>query len=67
MMQVTVNDARQELAEHSIVRDLLDQLQLGTGRVAVEVNKQLVPRAQHVDHVCTNDDRIEIAPLVGGG
>ena len=67
MMQVIVNDAPQELAVNSTVRDLLDQLELGQGKVAVEVNKQLVPLAQHTAHVLQAADRIEIVTLVGGG
>ena len=67
MMQVIVNDAPQELPANSTVRDLLDQLELGQGRVAVEVNKQLVPRAQHTAHILQANDRIEIVTLVGGG
>ena len=67
MITITVNDEARQIAPASTIRDLLDTLELGTGRVAVEVNKQLVTRTLHEEHQLREGDRVEIVTLVGGG
>lgn len=66
-MRVTVNDEPRELAEGTTVADLIATLNLSGKRVAVEVNRTLVPRALHPQHVLHADDRVEVVTLVGGG
>lgn len=46
---------------------LLTQQQLPTARVAVEVNGQLVRRAQHESYQLYDGDVVEVVTLVGGG
>ena len=67
MIRVTVNSAERELPEAATVVGMLEKLQFDPRRVAVEVNRQVVPRAQHTEHRLTNGDQIEIVTLVGGG
>ena len=38
-----------------------------TGRIAVEVNEDIVPRAEHEGFVLHDGDTVEIVTLVGGG
>ncbi len=66
-MQILVNDEPRDVAESCTVAALLEQLGLTGKPVAVEVNLQLVPRAQHADRVLAAEDRLEIVTLVGGG
>jgi len=66
-VQVQVNGETHELAENSTVATLLEQLELASHPVAVEVNLDVVPRAQHAEHVLNDADQIEIVTLVGGG
>ncbi len=49
------------------VARLLEQLQLDPRRVAVEVNRELVPRRRHAEHLLRSGDVVEIVTLVGGG
>jgi thiazole synthase len=49
------------------VAGLLAELKLDPQRVAVEVNRELVPRAVHVSRQLSDGDSIEIVTLVGGG
>lgn len=67
MLSITVNDEPRELPAAISVAQLLDVLKLRSTHVAVEVNLQLVPRAQHGHHVLSAGDRVEIVTLVGGG
>jgi sulfur carrier protein len=66
-VKLTVNGDHHELADQATVADLLDVLDLAGKFVAVEVNRQLVPKAGHAEHVLADGDRIEIVTLVGGG
>ncbi len=67
MIRVTVNSADRELPEASTIVAMLEQLQFDPRRVAVEVNRQVIPRIAHTEHQLTNGDQIEIVTLVGGG
>ena len=67
MIRVTVNSADRELPEASTIVAMLEQLQFDPHRVAVEVNRQVIPRIAHTEHRLTNGDQIEIVTLVGGG
>ena len=66
-MMLTVNDKEHELADGSSVRDLVVALGLADAPVAVEVNRQLVPRSEHETERLHDGDRVEIVTLVGGG
>jgi sulfur carrier protein len=66
-MQVTVNGAAQEVPAGLTVRALVQHLGLNEGPVAVEVNRAVVPRASHAEHVVAPGDVIEIVHFVGGG
>ena len=48
------------------IQDLLDDLNL-SGRLAVEVNHQIVPRSLFQSHILTSGDIIEIVHAIGGG
>ena len=36
-------------------------------RVAVEVNREIVPRGRHTHHRLQDDDRVEVVVAIGGG
>lgn len=49
------------------ISELLHQLGLADQRVAVEVNRSIVPRSQHASTLLRPDDRVEIVRAIGGG
>jgi len=49
------------------IAQLLDTLRMNVAHVAVEVNLNVVPRAQHARHELHESDRLEVVSLVGGG
>jgi thiamine biosynthesis protein ThiS len=67
MMDVVINGERKEVAAGTTVAALLEGLRLKPRHVAVERNRNLVPRAQHAACVLETGDRLEIVTLVGGG
>jgi sulfur carrier protein len=49
------------------VAALIQQLDVGSGPVAVERNKDIVPRAAHASTALCEGDVIEVVQFVGGG
>jgi thiamine biosynthesis protein ThiS len=64
---IAVNGTPSDVVERSTVADLLAQLKLRPQHVAVEVNRELVPRGRHSTYVLAENDSVEIVTLVGGG
>lgn len=66
-MKITVNGAGQDVPDDLTVRDLIVHLGLTEGPVAVEVNREVVPRARHAEHRVVQGDEVEVVHFVGGG
>ncbi len=66
-MNIQVNGEGREVAAGSTVANLLGELGVTQPHVAVEVNLEVVPRAQHGDTILSDGDRVEVVTLVGGG
>ncbi len=66
-MKIRINSQTREVPHGCTIADLLAEMRLEPRSVAVEVNKMVVPRAQHGQHTLQEDDRLEIVTLVGGG
>jgi len=64
---ITLNGAQHDLPTSCTVMELLERLELGEHRVAVEINREIVPRAQHNEHQIHPGDVVEIVHFVGGG
>ena len=66
-MRVTVNGDARELADGTTVEQLVRELGLGARRIAVEINLDVVPRAEHAARLLHDGDVIEIVQFIGGG
>lgn len=66
-MRITVNGQTQEHAAAMSLAELLEQLALEPRRVAVELNRRIVPRARYAATALVDRDELEIVTLVGGG
>jgi thiamine biosynthesis protein ThiS len=64
---VTVNGNQLVVPEGSGIEDLIKSLDLNTERVAVEVNRRIVRRANWGSTTISEGDRVEIVHFVGGG
>ena len=65
-MRLTINGEPREVADALTIAQLIVHLSLA-GRVAVEVNRESVPRARNEEHVLEEGDTLEIVHFVGGG
>ena len=66
-MRVLVNGEVREVPEGTTVAALLDRMDLGGRRLAVERNREIVPRSAYVQTLLHDQDRIEVVHAVGGG
>lgn len=64
---IQVNGEARALREGATIQDLLGELGLNPGRVAVEYNLSILPRGKWGDTRVAAGDRIEIVQFVGGG
>ena len=65
--QITVNGTRQSIPEDCNVQALLGMLGMEGKRVAVALNRNVVPRSEYHSARIAGGDRIEILEAVGGG
>ncbi|MDE3135521.1 MAG: sulfur carrier protein ThiS [Acidobacteriota bacterium] len=66
-MTVTINGEPREIPGSLTVAALLDHLGLAAGRVAVERNREILPRDRWPTTEVTPGDVYEIVHFVGGG
>ncbi len=66
-MRVELNGEPKELDEGATLLSLLEQLSLAPERVAVELNRDVVRRAEWPATRLSEGDRVEIVHFVGGG
>jgi sulfur carrier protein len=66
-MQVSINGQEKTVPEDLTVHALIVWLGLGDGPVAVELNREIVPRAEHASRRVCEGDALEIVHFVGGG
>jgi len=66
-VQVTVNDEPRALPDGATVADLVTTLELGPRRIAIEVNRAVVPRAAYPSTALREGDAVEVIQFVGGG
>src|SRR5437667_5837068 len=67
MLELTINGEARTLPAPVTLAELLERLGHDRRRIAVEVNREVVPQPQHADHVLASGDAVEIVTLVGGG
>lgn len=65
--EIQVNGEPTQVAAGATVADLVEQLALGCRKIAVAVNRDVVPRSRFSQHRIEEADQIEILEAVGGG
>jgi len=64
---VTVNDEPRTLPAGATVADLVAGLGLGPRRIAIEVNREIIPRSTYDSTSLHDGDTVEVIHFVGGG
>ncbi|RME34815.1 MAG: sulfur carrier protein ThiS [Gammaproteobacteria bacterium] len=66
MLHIRLNGEPREVPAGTRLGELLEELQL-RGRLAVELNGEILPRGEHADYRLREGDRLEIVQAIGGG
>ncbi len=66
-MRIRLNGQSHEAPDGATLADLLRELGLVDRPAAAEVNRKLVPKAEHASRRLTEGDEVELVTLVGGG
>ena len=66
-MQIHLNGHAHHCDEGTTLAQLLAEAGYADRRVAIEVNRDIVPRSQHAQHVLRGGDEVEIVHAIGGG
>ena len=66
-MQIFINGDQKSFSDPLSLAQLIEQLGMKGDRVAVELNREIVSRAQWAETNLTDGDHLEIVHFVGGG
>lgn len=66
-MRLKINGEDRDITSARTVQELLDELKITVGRVAVEVNMVIVRRTEYEQFRLNDGDIVEIVNFVGGG
>jgi sulfur carrier protein len=66
-VRITVNDEQRDVPDELSLQELIGRLTLPAERLAIELNRSVVRRAEWPGTILHEDDRVEIVHFVGGG
>ncbi len=67
IVQIRLNGEDRDVRDGLPLVDLLENLGLGGRRVAVEINRDIVPRERYPGTTLSAGDVVEVVQFVGGG
>lgn len=67
LITIQLNGEAHQLTGHVCIVDLIAQLKLSHGRIAVEINREIIPRSEHADRLICAGDVVEVIHAIGGG
>jgi sulfur carrier protein len=67
LAQITLNGESRDVPDGSFVSDLVSALALDPRRVAIELNRSIIPRSAYHSTTLMAGDQIEIVGFIGGG
>lgn len=66
-MRLKINGDEKQIADVATLADLVSHLAMKADRVAVELNREIVPRGNWSSTQLKDGDELEIVHFVGGG
>ena len=67
MINILLNGENKTISRNTNLDQLLKNLDLDNVRLAVEVNKEIIPRSNYGLHTLNEHDIVEIVQAIGGG
>lgn len=66
-MNIQLNGETREIPDDCTAQGLVDLLGLSDKRLAMEINREIVPRTLYGQHQLQAGDQVEIVHAIGGG
>jgi len=66
-MKIVLNGAEREIDAACSLSQLLEDAGYAGRRIAVEINREIVPRSRYAERRLEAGDRVEIVHAIGGG
>jgi len=66
-MKIVLNGREQDVERDATIADVLAASGLLGKRLAIEVNREIVPRSDYTTRMLGANDRIEVVHAIGGG
>ena len=66
-VRIRVNGTDRSLEKGTTVSTLIRMLALTERKIAVEINREIVPQSRHEQTELCDGDRVEIIEAIGGG
>ena len=66
-MELVINGKSEQLPDKLTATQLIEHLGLQNERLAMEVNREIVPRSRFDSHYFRPGDKVEIVRAIGGG
>jgi len=67
MLKILLNGVEQQVEGIKSVAALLAENGYADRKVAVEINREIVPRSMHAERVVHDGDQVEVVHALGGG
>jgi len=67
MINIVLNGEDKTISNDTNIDQLLKNLDLENVRLAVEINKEIIPRSDYSLHALNEHDIVEIVQAIGGG
>ena len=66
-MQIVLNGKKFSINEKDTINILLKKIDIKSSKVAIEVNKVVIPKEKYRDFKFKKNDRVEVVTFIGGG
>ena len=66
-MELYLNGEARQFESAINITNLTQQLGLEHQRIAIEVNRCIIPRSMHNTHILQEGDHVEVIQAIGGG
>ena len=66
-MRIVLNGREEDIQTGTTIADLITAAGLHGKRVAIEINREIVPRGAFAERVLAAGDRVEVVHAIGGG
>ena len=66
-MQIIINGEKRTIDNNTSITGLIEELNIDAQRVAVELNRSIIDKADYSKTILKDNDSLEIVSFIGGG